>query len=413
MATTTSRQDGDIVWFGIGCFHFGYQKATPFEFKRRDYIRDLKLALESITAVDNISITVPKDEENIEVATVTEPPATLTEGGPFFPHFSSCMIRFELYIPERVQLELGGKDARTEIGTERFIVFIGYTYYGPVAFIVLLDPTPGDRNPTTAVQVVRDFIQRELRPDTTSIRFQYLGPSPFHADCSVTLRPQVSRGGGTFRVEHQRKDGYDELRFSSDHSEYKTGHEATTALFSEIEDELGLYYWITRRQVRAVNHWNQIQEDLSALEATRSRLGVWRTLASARGRSKKLREVFTALIDFDVTRIFDQNSQEEAYRSTYRKSSGFVRAFVDQQIKDAVRYPTKQIATLVGFLERRRSKTMELAVVLFAAIIGGIAGAGITRFSNPSLPQTHPESVRAQVSPSIVTSSSPTASPNP
>src|SRR5947209_14336441 len=128
------RQVGEIIWFGIGCFHFGYQKPVPYTFRRRDYIRDLKAALEAVPAITDVSINLPDNELDPEKFDVTEAPLDLDQGQGHFPPLNVCWIHFKIYIPARVQQELSGKFAADDTGTETFIVFIEYAYEGPVSY---------------------------------------------------------------------------------------------------------------------------------------------------------------------------------------------------------------------------------------------------------------------------------------
>jgi hypothetical protein len=60
------------------------------------------------------------------------------------------------------------------------------------------------------------------------------------------------------------------------------------------------------------------------------------------------------------------------------------RAHLREEVENAVRglgeYPVKEVYRLIGFLEGRRSKQLELLVVLCAAIVGGIVGGFATWF---------------------------------
>src|SRR6266478_6954731 len=105
------RQAGDQVWFGIGCFHFGYQKEVPFKFRRRDYVRDLKSALEDVPAITDVMVEVPGGKVNVEDFEVTEQPSSLNGGAGHFPPISHGGIRFKIYMPARVQVDLAGQFA--------------------------------------------------------------------------------------------------------------------------------------------------------------------------------------------------------------------------------------------------------------------------------------------------------------
>ena len=60
------------------------------------------------------------------------------------------------------------------------------------------------------------------------------------------------------------------------------------------------------------------------------------------------------------------------------------KAHLKEEVGNAVtslgEYPIEQVYRLIGFLEGRRSKQLELFVVLCAAIVGGIVGGLATWF---------------------------------
>lgn len=376
-----TRVVGDKIWFGIGCFHFGYDKAIPYEFKRPEYLSELKTALEAVPAITDLLIEAPASEASFDELEVDEFPGSLEDGSGAFPHLGTCWIRFKIYIPTRVQAELANEFAPDSTGTENFIVFINYPYEGPVAFVVLDDPKAGDRDPSTAVRVVREFLRRELMPVDTPIRFECIGPSPFHADCSLTLIAAAPPRKGAFVVKRTPRRGYDLLEFTSDHPENDFAEEATVDLFHALGNELGFFYFVMGSEVMAARSWGNIQDEVNLLVKNSTNAGLWNWTVAGIRRSKKLHDVFTALINFDVARTFALNQRSEGYRDTYSADGGFLQPYVDRVLQDAMDYPTKQVTTLVGFLEKRRSKALELGVVLFAAIVGGIAGATLTNSS--------------------------------
>lgn len=392
-----TRQSGERVWFGVGCFHFAYERQPPFTLEIGDYADELKEALESITAVTNLEIYLPQTQLNPTNWQCTEIPGRFDDGYPHFPSIAVGRIQFELHIPARVQDELAEGSASAIIGTERFGVYVDYRYEGPVAFVVLLDPAEGEPRPSTAVEVVRNFLKRELRQDKTFIRVCVLGPSPFHADFCLSLTLPASAGTGTYRVEHTSRMGYDLVEFSSDHVEFGRAIEALDGLFFVLGNELGFFYWVHAMEARAMDLFAAIQEQVDALTSLPQRPGLWSRMGSKARRSSLLQHLFASLISFDVRRTFEINERGELYRITYReKGANFLRHFVDRAIADAVAYPTKEITSLVGFLERRRSKAVELAVVLFAGVIGGFAGAMITGVTGMMLSKSPQQSVPSE-----------------
>jgi hypothetical protein len=290
-----------------------------------------------------------------------------------------CWITFKIYIPARVQEEVANEFAPGSTGTENFSVHIHYAYEGPVAFVTLDGPEDGERDPSAAVRVVREFLRRELNPVNTPIRFECIGPSPFHADCSLTLIAPAAPRKGEFAVKRVSRHGYDLLQFTSNHFEYNDAKAAAGELFNELENELGFYYEVMRSELESGQAWESIQSEVNLLVKTSKDRGFWNRAVASMKRSRKLHDVFTSLIIFDVSRTFLLNQRNEGYRDTYSADGGFLRLNVDRVIQGTLDYPTKQVTTLVGFLERRRSKALELGVVLMVGVVGGIASLTLSR----------------------------------
>jgi hypothetical protein len=191
----------ETIRFGIGCFHFGISRATPFSFKGDLYIQQLRQTLEACPSVANVKIAGPTDLMDYSQL-VEDPPELIGHGRNYFPCaiLDGLNIEFSIHIPFRVQENLIATPvSRLETFTEDFLVIINYGYHNPVAFIVPLEPQKEHSRGSQAVQIVREFLSRELKPNYT-IRFEVLGPSPFHADCE--LAPDPPRGLGELLPLH-------------------------------------------------------------------------------------------------------------------------------------------------------------------------------------------------------------------
>ena len=124
-----------LAAFGVGCFNFGVKKSPPFTITGSEYISELRAALEGISNISEIEINA--DEELLgNSVSVEEPLTPIGEGSQFFPSTDFAPeIRFDLYIPRRIQNELAPLKPSPEIGTEKFKISISPYYYMPVTFI--------------------------------------------------------------------------------------------------------------------------------------------------------------------------------------------------------------------------------------------------------------------------------------
>ena len=102
------RDANDVVWFGVGSMHFGYEKPPPFTLPMADYLRELKLSLDSISAVTNLQVGIDENVLNDGSFTYSENLGAFEDGAGHFPPIGVGALAFELHIPRRLETgELG------------------------------------------------------------------------------------------------------------------------------------------------------------------------------------------------------------------------------------------------------------------------------------------------------------------
>ena len=98
--------------------------------------------------------------------------------------------------------------------TENFQVNIIHSYYMPVSIIECIDPNE-DPDPATSVQIVREFIKKAFKTENSEyIRFEFLGPSPFHLHCHLEPNSNFEEDEEEdwhFTTEERLKKGYNEI----------------------------------------------------------------------------------------------------------------------------------------------------------------------------------------------------------
>ena len=132
-----------------------------------------------------------------------------------FSHGVVWRIDFDLYIPLRIQKDLAGRDTQWDTGTENFRIHVRHSFYSPITFVRLLG-TDKSNAPSTAMVVVREYLQTKCAEPSSDLRFTCLGPTPFHAD--LHIEPDVtpdaarnkSRGFGMKRLD---PPGYSDITF--------------------------------------------------------------------------------------------------------------------------------------------------------------------------------------------------------
>jgi hypothetical protein len=166
------------ISFGVGCFHFWPTAIPPFTLTIDEYADQLRETLESIPTISNIEIDADSATPDVPV---TEKLLTLSDGEDFLPHPAFLDISFDVYIPYRIQEEITDEITTDRTLTENFRVHIRYDYEAPLVFVELLNPSKLP-DPSQAVQVVREYLNRQVNCSLRKVRFDALGPSPFHAD---------------------------------------------------------------------------------------------------------------------------------------------------------------------------------------------------------------------------------------
>jgi len=364
--------------FGIGCFHFGVKKKPPFKFEGSEYLKKVRTSLQSISNIDRINVKCEDEFENWSID-ISEDLPKIDSGPGFFPNPLFMDIEFEVYLPFRIQAELlEVKEEFLETFTEKFSVWIHYTYHFPVTFIQPIDPSERS-SPSDAVIILRKFLKGEfesLKDDY--IQFELLGPSPFHANCYV--QSEETQGdhemSKIFRVQRLFQKGYGEIIFDFNKEMFAKKNEAMDAIKEEIKDELGFFYDIVQSEVVKVHEWGKITNfiiQLNNILRLKGIVGIWKRLFM---RSKLLNEVFTTVVEFESEELFDNNNIQSDYRDIYFKGEEhYFQSDIDKQIKERFVYPTKQIYQLIEFLESRRLRSVENLVILISAILGGAIGA--------------------------------------
>ncbi|OOE38429.1 hypothetical protein BZG06_16240, partial [Salinivibrio kushneri] len=78
--------------------------------------------------------------------------------------------------------------------------------------------------------------------------------------------------------------------------------------------------------------------------------------------------------------IYYKNIYEQHYFSIYKtgKHNIYLKTFVDASLEKWTNYPIKETSEIVGYFQNRSNKSLELSVVMLAAILGGAIGAFIT-----------------------------------
>ncbi len=363
------------VAFGVGCWDFGLRHDSSFPLDLNQYIALLRKGLEAVSSLNNLEI-VPFDDEEIEIK---EEYLTETDAGPaiFLPGLLDH-IKFDLYIPFRIQKELTKSYVQPETRTENFRVHIHYPYYSPVSYVELIKDNASS-HPSTAMKVVREYMKSQLDQSPSNVIFTFVGPTPFHADFQIEGYITQNQTDNVFDCELLDSPGYADITFRYCIDDIRTIEDACEALFNELDHELSLFYEIHRNDSQKYERWAEIEQITSNLTEHFKNSGWRERPRTARTRGRELAVLYVSLAQFEADHILDEHYINTAYRSIYgSNSSALMKSFLESALRDRPVFPTKQMTDLMAFIESRRSKTIELLIVLIAAVVGGIVGSLIT-----------------------------------
>jgi hypothetical protein len=373
-----------VVSFGIGCFIFGVKKTPPFKLTGEEYLEELQKALEAVPNISNLNIFAGEDFRTT-VVEVTEPLPRINEGFGFFPHISEFLeITFDIYIPTRLQEPI------TSLQTERFRVHMRNPWYFPVTFVELLAPRQ-NVEAADAVIVVRDFLRNHFKEAKNDfIRFELLGPSPFHAhffltssknlvptEAESTEQPNFDRYG--FEVRYIPDRGYGSFRIVFNHTVYKNSREALEELFTKLESEASFFYSLILYNVIQMGEWHSVKtsvDEIIELKKAKGFKALWQRFT---GLSRKLRDIIFELAEFESNQIQIDYEVKSSHRGLLRdETEPYLDAQIKNEIADFGVYPFAPLRELVMLLEEQRSKQTENLVIIISAIVGGVVGSIIT-----------------------------------
>ncbi|MEE3998816.1 hypothetical protein V1T75_00590 [Tenacibaculum sp. FZY0031] len=365
-------------YFAIGSFNFGVQKKPPFKFSGSEYISELEKQLSNIPNLTELIIQTD-DEFPTYNEQITKKTVNIQKDKGSFPGALILDISFNLHIPFKKQAKLKGvKKRRLRTYTEDFNIKISSNFYVPVAIIESLNPTE-NTDPSTAVQLVREYLKKEFKKSKHEyIRFEYLGPSPFHLDCFLIPKKDDERDW-FFETDEFIQKGYNKLTVYYNKKEFQNADEAMEFFSESIVDEFGFYYAYQQGRVSKMREWHKIQKNVHKLlkiEKSKGIVGVYKKFFQRQGLIGKL---FIGLATFEGQSIFDNNFYHNNYSQTFLIDEDvYFKKFIDKEMEENQDYPIKQTTELLNFLESRRVKSVELTMAIIAAIVGGAIGSLIT-----------------------------------
>jgi hypothetical protein len=346
---------------------------APDTFTGAEYLRAVEVALNTLPAVVGVNLDA-QDSFREKELNRPDPPISLEDDGAF-PHLEFGTVEFELVIPERVQREVTPYWESPQ--SERFRVTIEQGWRLPITLVEPIEAR-GSAPPSDSVVIVREFLSRELeRANDPFVEFQFLGPSPVHAD--IFLVPsETALGSERFNRILFERPGYALYRFEYDSGSFTTAEEAARAFHGQVLSELDLLYAVKQHNHVAGERWRELNQAVGGLIEAQRRGGlkafVQRTFSPGRTSAVQI-----DLASFEMAHLGGKERlQKEAADEYGPGSGGLLEEVVSMEASDIWSFPVRQVGTVLDLLERRRLTDRDLLIVALSSVLGGLVGAVAT-----------------------------------
>ena len=364
--------------FGVGCFHFSIKDDIGHDISVQDYIDEIIKTLKKLTTASEVSMSFDEDIKDEKLYT-SIPNPRINNGEHCYPAIPYLNFSYKIYIPSRIQAELSNvPEDHLDTGTENFKVTVRHEWHGPVSYVECVAAAK-NTFPSTAVQVVREFLAKEIRKIDTFLEFDFLGPSPFHANFYLNETDEKIEGT-SFAFNEIRTPGYNILQFNYNSKKFQDEDEALGELQETLADELSFFYELNKEAHFNLNKWMEIQETTSAILDYEEKKNKKNLIQRTIEKPKLFRKVFKDIGLFKGHLMLTKGQMDRNYTSVYKSGNTetYLQAYVDQELSEHSQYPLNETSELIKYFDQKNSKTIELLTILSAGLLGGIVGSTIT-----------------------------------
>lgn len=360
----------------FGSFHFQVTEHAPTSFTGGDYLGWIETTLGEIATVTDISIRARDGYRSNEFERPEdEDLGVLTELKFNVPPLQFVTITFNIHVPKRFQDEFGESALRIDpdLGEDFAVVLAD----GWQTSLVMVRPlAAGDPDPTDAVIVVREFIEREFeRLGSRPVAFHCLGPSPAHL--RVVLAPSEGVANDEFeRVSHRRR-GYDNYEFRCG-NHFESTDDMCLAFFGRVRRELDILYRMAAARSRQLDLWSEAVNDTMSILAAYKRPGVRGWLARL-WQGRKLRTALISLGEAELRQQDDKQEFDRAVSATYDVGpAGLLPEVIRDDLDELEPRPIAPLSSLLQLLDASRHTGRDVLLASVASLVGAAVAAAAT-----------------------------------
>lgn len=343
--------------FGVGCFHFRYRS----EFINNHPIKIWALAVEAFlskyTNVNNIEIGL--GERSFFRRSDNVP---MSDGVGIYPWPVNAKISFEIFIPKRIQKEL---QIINHINQERFFVYIEYGNNLPVAYVWSCDVYLS--RPSDAVVVVRKYMERYAPKDPTDIVFEFIGPSPFHANFFVS----ASSENDVFDAEVVARPGYNDIKVSAPPFFCSGKNEYKKIVCGIIQDEVGHFYYVLQLKAVFMRRWTDIESDISFIAERAAKKQRYMNIYMLWKDRRRIDGCALSIAAFDIDWQRDKRDIELAVdQRKHCSGPNYLSEYIVEVVNEISGYPVEKTMKAIDIIERKNKNELQSAYIIAAAVLG-------------------------------------------
>lgn len=267
--------------------------------------------------------------------------------------------------------------AERRTGT-RFDVDIRYGVGMPVAFV---RSYADFEDPSLAVAIVREFMRAEESARTLEenpIRFVAMGPSPLWSNFEM-LQP-VDGLMAELEVELRDGAGYNWVTLSPRATDGGSDAERAYGLVkTRLQEAASTYYEFVSQRLVSYATRRYIEAELEDLVNIHRASGPVAWLNRLRTGGRKANDLMLEILAVDLGQRRASESNAAAWAALDDSPGRQVFAsHVERELRDGSDDYVSNTRDVVEVLNSRHARDRELVAVVFASVIGGAVGAGLT-----------------------------------
>lgn len=370
-----------VAGFGVGCFHFAPVEPQTGEFDSTNFVKELIANLEKITNITGINVKGFRAFRFLGIEVLKNIPSI--RFGPYvFPNPLNSKISFELFIPTRIQEELLSPKIRT-LTADRFNVSIYYDNYMPVSIVEPIEDVPIFSS--ESVVVVRKYLERVFSESKDfTICFQFLGPSPFHADFFIFREIKDSKDTGPrekyVECEVKRFPGYDDINIIAKNFRSDEAEKIKETSFRCIVQEIGFYYRIVQFRNKI---WRRRSKIASSIRSLRNmhveKSSTLRAFLNIFKFKKTINSAFFQIYDLELDLLGIPNMLESRQKEILDLGLvEYLKEYAERELPNPSSQGIEQALRVLKVLEARQASFLQNSIVFLAAVGGAIVGAAFT-----------------------------------